>query len=67
MFYNSKFSRSKFLADFDGFRADNVLPGDFDAGVVMDRVRGWGEIDLKLENKTEIKPVSWTVLSYFLV
>ena len=51
LFYNSKFSGSKFLADFDGFRADDVLPGDFDTGVVMDWVRRWGEIHLKLEEQ----------------
>ena len=51
LFYNSKFSGSKFFANFDGFRADNVLPGDFDPGVVMDRVRGWGEINLTLEEQ----------------
>ena len=55
LFNNSKFSGPKFLADFDGFRANDVLPGDFDAGVVMYRVRGWGEINLTLEEQDRNK------------
>jgi len=36
---DSKFSRPQLFTDLDGLRADDVLPRDLDAAVVLDMVR----------------------------